>query len=89
MMSTTTSPPLSYPAAQAQQQQQQQPQEQYGHTTQPWGAPNAMPTPPMAGTGLMEGIEGYFASDALDEAWLTTQDFGQGNWILDQFRVGQ
>ncbi|KAK4034444.1 activator of stress genes 1 [Parachaetomium inaequale] len=77
-MMDVTPPPLSYPA---QQQQYSQ--------TQPWGAPNAMPTPPLAGTGLMEGLEGYFASDALDEAWLTTQDFGQGNWILDQFRVGQ
>jgi hypothetical protein len=39
----------------------------------------------MAGTtmaGMMVGLDEFLVSDSLDEAWLTTQDFGQGNWML-------
>ncbi len=59
--------------------------QQYGQH-QPWEQqPHAMPTPPPmagAGAGMMEVIDEFLASDSLNEAWLTTQDFGQGNWML-------
>jgi hypothetical protein len=60
-------------------------QQQYGmsHTSGPsWEPSQAMPTPPMAGTGLMEGLDDFLTSDSLDEAWLVNQDFGQGDWML-------
>ncbi|KAL2147643.1 hypothetical protein VTI28DRAFT_8097 [Corynascus sepedonium] len=72
---------------QAQQAPALQPQ-QFTHPQQSWNEPHAMPTPPMAGTGLMEGLDPhYIGSETLDEAWLTMQDYGQGNWMLEQFRL--
>lgn len=53
-----------------------QAQQQWVPTTQ------AMPTPPMVATGLMEGLEGFLGSDSLETAWLTTQDYGRGDWML-------
>ncbi|KAK3899897.1 activator of stress genes 1 [Staphylotrichum tortipilum] len=51
---------------------------------QPWEQQaQAMPTPPpMAEANMMEVLDEFLASDSLNEAWLTTQDFGQGNWML-------
>ncbi|KAK4153595.1 activator of stress genes 1 [Chaetomidium leptoderma] len=71
---------------QQQQTQQQTQQQQYGQPQQQqqaWDQSQAMPTPPpMAGMGMMEGLDGLLTSDSLDEAWLTNQDFGQGGWML-------
>lgn len=54
----------------------------YGTEAQQWGPTPAMPTPPMGATGLMEGLEGFLGSDSLEAAWLTTQDYGRGDWML-------
>ncbi|KAL2200823.1 hypothetical protein P885DRAFT_27122 [Corynascus similis CBS 632.67] len=88
-VSVATPPSLvtsSY-TTQTQQAPALQPQ-QFTHPQQSWNEPHAMPTPPMAGTGLMEGLDPYYiGSETLDEAWLTMQDYGQGNWMLEQFRL--
>jgi hypothetical protein len=56
-------------------------QGQHYQQQQLW-VPQAMPTPPMAGVGMGEGLQEFLMSESLSEAWLTTQDFGQENWML-------
>lgn len=63
--------------------QSQHPQQLYTHP-QPWDQTNAIPTPPMMGTWMMEGLQ--YGVEPLDNAWLTTQDWGQQNWVLDHFQ---
>ncbi|AEO58198.1 hypothetical protein MYCTH_2305394 [Thermothelomyces thermophilus ATCC 42464] len=93
-----TPPPIPYMAQpqhhhqqqQQQQQQQQHPQplqEQFRHVPTWEGQQHTMPTPPMGGSGMMEGIDPYLGSEALDEAWLVMQDYGPNNWMLEQFRL--
>lgn len=73
----TPSPPTVQPQSGP---QQAPPQDQQQQT---WQASHAMPTPPSVGVpGLMEGLDEFLVSDSLDEAWLSTQDFGQGDWML-------
>ena len=58
----------------------QQPQQQQQPQPQAWGPAHAMPTPPAG--GMEGGLQEYLASESLNDSWLTTQDFGQGDWLL-------
>jgi hypothetical protein len=85
-------PSSTYPQAQQPQQphhvQQphhlQQPhhfQQPHAHS-QPWDQTNTIP-PPNMGTWMM-GLQ-YGMEEDLGESWLTTQDWGQQNWVLEHF----
>ncbi|KAL2130112.1 hypothetical protein VTI74DRAFT_6891 [Chaetomium olivicolor] len=76
---------------QPQQTQQDHQQLQYSQPQQPptqlpWQPSHTVPTtPPTASdplTSLMESLDEFLTSDGLDEAWLSTQDWGQGDWML-------
>ncbi|KAK4233969.1 hypothetical protein C8A03DRAFT_19052 [Achaetomium macrosporum] len=69
------------------QQYQQGTQQPYRQPpAQTWDPSQAIPSPLSMGAGgtagLMEGLDEFLTSDSLNEAWLSTQDWGQGNWML-------
>jgi hypothetical protein len=76
--------PPAYPQhgqlGQGQQGQHGQAQQFYAQAAPTWEPTHAIPTPPAG--GMEGGLQEYLASESLNEAWLTTQDFGQGDWVL-------